>query len=122
PSAVAAVGRALAPLRDEGVLLLGSGGLVHNLRSLDWENRDAPPASWAVEFETWVRGRLAVRDDEALLAYRERGPHALRAHPTAEHVDPLFFALGAAAGEPCRSVFDGFEFATLSMGSFAFGR
>ena len=122
PDSVRSLGSVLAPLRDEGVLLVGSGGLVHNLRSLDWENRDAPPESWAVEFETWVRGRLLAADEKGLLAYRSGAPHALRAHPTTEHFDPLFFSVGAAAGDPCRSLFDGFDFGTLSMGSLVFGR
>jgi 4,5-DOPA dioxygenase extradiol len=121
PGALVALGRALSPLREAGVLLVGSGGLVHNLRLLEWEERGAPPAAWAVEFETWVRGRLAAGDEEGLLRYRERAPHPLRAHPTTEHFDPLFFALGAAAGDSCRSLHDGFDFGTLSMGCVAFG-
>jgi 4,5-DOPA dioxygenase extradiol len=122
PASVLAVGRALAPLRDEGILLLGSGGLVHNLRLLEWEERGAPPPAWAAEFETWVRGRLLVRDEEALLRYRETAPHALRAHPTTEHFDPLFFALGAANGDAARAVHEGFEMGSLSLGCVAFGR
>jgi len=122
PASVFAVGRALAPLRGEGMLLLGSGGLVHNLRLLEWEERAAPPPGWAVEFETWVRGRLAVGDDDALVRYREIAPHASRAHPTTEHFDPLFFAFGAADGDPTRSVYEGFEMGSLSLGCVAFGR
>ena len=122
PDLVRTLGSALAPLRDEGILLVGSGGLVHNLRLLEWEERDAPPAGWAVEFETWVRGRLLAQDEAGLLGYRSGAPHALRAHPTTEHFDPLFFTLGAAKGDPCRSLFDGFDFGTLSMGSLVFGR
>ncbi len=121
PSALAALGLALSPLREEGVLLVGSGGLVHNLRLIDWEARDAPPSGWAVEFETWIRGRLVAGDQEGLLLYREKAPHALRSHPTTEHLDPLFFAAGASAGDRCRSLHDGFAFGTLSMGCLAFG-
>ena len=122
PASVFAVGRALAPLRDEGMLLLGSGGMVHNLRLLEWEERGAPPPGWAVEFETWVRGRLAAGEAEALLGYREGAPHASRAHSTTEHFDPLFFALGAGDGDPVRSVYEGFEMGSLSLGCVAFGR
>lgn len=121
PESLRALGRALAPLRGEGILLVGSGGLVHNLRLIDWEERNAPPSPWAVEFETWMRGRLSAGDEKGLLSYREKAPHALRAHPTTEHLDPLFFALGAAEGDPCRSLHDGFEFGSLSMGCLAFG-
>jgi 4,5-DOPA dioxygenase extradiol len=122
PASVFSAGWALAPLRDDGTLLLGSGGLVHNLRLLEWEERGAPPPGWAAEFETWVRGRLAAGDAEALLAYRERAPHAPRAHPTTEHFDPLFFAFGAAAGDAARSFYEGFEMGSLSLGCVAFGR
>ncbi|MCM3876674.1 MAG: dioxygenase [Thermoanaerobaculia bacterium] len=122
PASVLAAGRALAPLRDEGILLFGSGGMVHNLRLLEWEERDAPPPGWAAEFEAWVRGRLGAGDTEALLGYREKAPHAPRAHPTTEHFDPIFFALGAADGDRARSVFEGFEMGSLSLGSVAFGR
>jgi 4,5-DOPA dioxygenase extradiol len=122
PESILAIGRALAPLRADGILLLGSGGMVHNLRLLEWEERDAPPAGWAVEFETWVRGRLAAGDEAGLLRCRELAPNAPRAHPTTEHFDPLLFALGAAEGDPVRSVFDGFEMGSLSLGCVAFGR
>jgi 4,5-DOPA dioxygenase extradiol len=121
PAAVLAAGRALAPLRDDGILLLGSGGMVHNLGLLEWEERGAPPPAWAAEFETWVRGGLAAGDAEALLGYREGAPQALRAHPTTEHFDPLFFGLGAAEGDPVRSVYEGFEMGSLSLGCVAFG-
>lgn len=121
PAALASLGRALSPLRDEGVLLVASGGLVHNLRLIDWEARDASPSVWAVEFETWIRGRLAAGDEGGLLRYRQEAPHALRAHPTTEHLDPLFFAAGASAGDRCRSLYEGFAFGTLSMGCLAFG-
>ncbi len=104
------------------MLLLGSGGLVHNLRLLEWEERGAPPPGWAVEFETWVRGGLAAGDTEALLGYREGAPNAARAHPTTEHFDPLFFALGAANGDPVSSVYEGFEMGGLSLGCLTFGR
>ncbi len=121
PASLVALGRALSPLREEGVLLVGSGGLVHNLGLLEWEERDAPPATWAVEFETWVRNRLPAHDEKDLLGYRARAPHGPRAHPTTEHFDPLFAILGAAGGDPVRSVHEGFEYGTLSMGCVSFG-
>ncbi len=69
----------------------------------------------------WVRARLARADRDTLLSYRARAPQADRAHPTTEHFDPLFFALGAADGDPVRSVFEGFEMGSLSLGCLAFG-
>jgi 4,5-DOPA dioxygenase extradiol len=89
------IGRALAPLADEGVLILGSGGVSHNLR--EWSS--VPPGSsptWMTEFVAWVRNALETRDHAALMDYVTQAPHAARNHPTDEHFLPLFVALGAA--------------------------
>ncbi len=92
-----ALGRALAPLRGQGVLLIGSGSITHNLH--DWnhyaEGREAP---YVRPFIDWVEQRLAADDADALLDYRRQAPHAERAHPTDEHLQPLHFAMGAAGG------------------------
>lgn len=91
------MGQALAALRDEGVLIVGSGQFTHNLREMD---RGAAPeqiAPWAADFVDWTKDRIAARDWPALLDYRAQAPHAVRAHPTDEHFLPLFVALGAAA-------------------------
>src|SRR6478672_11467359 len=95
-----ALGQALAPLREDGVLLLGSGGFVHNLGDLDWQHPNASMPEWAREFVDWMRARLATGDVDALLDWALRAPHARRAHPTPEHLWPLFFALGAAGPAP----------------------
>jgi len=117
------LGRAVAPLADEGVLLVGSGHMTHNLR--DWLRGayDAPVASYAREFQSWVDGRIRVGDYEALIEYRSNAPHAVRAHPTDEHFLPLFFALGAAgtASRPQR-VYDAIEGGALAMDTYAFER
>src|SRR5258708_20354662 len=88
------LGQALAPLRQQGVLVLGSGSLTHNLREIF----DGPAASatYAVEFTEWVRLRVQEQDLAGLMDYRRRAPHALRAHPTEEHFLPLLIALGAS--------------------------
>jgi 4,5-DOPA dioxygenase extradiol len=78
------LGRRLAPLRNDGVLILGSGGLVHNLGRLDWSERSRPP-TWALEFEDWARGVLAAGDLDALTAFRSKAPALELAHPTLEH-------------------------------------
>ena len=95
-----AVGRALAPLRDEGVLVIGSGGFVHNLGDLDWQHPEAPMRAWARDFAEWMRARLEAHDLPALLDWQQRAPHARHAHPTVEHLMPLFVALGAARRRP----------------------
>ena len=89
------IGRALAPLADEGVLILGSGGVSHNLREWGSVPQGSPPASMT-EFVAWVRQALARGDHDALIDYVKQAPHAVRNHPTNEHFLPLFVALGAA--------------------------
>ena len=116
-----AIGQALAPLRDEGVLVLGSGGFVHNLGDLDWEHKDAPLAPWAQEFGDWMHAMLSARDWPALLDWQQRAPHARHAHPTVEHLMPLFVALGAAGETPdVRTIHRSHEFGSLALDAFAF--
>ena len=92
------LGEALRPLRDEGVLILASGGATHNLRELSRQRGNPVPQPWTVEFNEWLADALKSRRTEDLVAYRERAPHAVRNHPTDEHLIPLFVALGA--GDP----------------------
>ncbi|MBN7137843.1 dioxygenase [Lysobacter enzymogenes] len=116
-----AVGQALAALRDEGVLVIGSGGFVHNLGDLDWGRREAPMPDWAAEFAAWMHAALAAGDREALLDWEARAPHARRAHPTVEHLMPLFVALGAAGDEPtARTIHRSHEMGSLALDAFAF--
>ncbi|WP_386810642.1 DODA-type extradiol aromatic ring-opening family dioxygenase [Lysobacter koreensis] len=116
-----AVGQALAPLRDEGVLVIGSGGFVHNLGDLDWAHKDAPLAPWAAEFGDWMHAALAARDLPALLDWQQRAPHARHAHPTVEHLMPLFVALGAAGDTATvRTLHRSHEFGSLALDAFAF--
>jgi 4,5-DOPA dioxygenase extradiol len=119
-----ALGRLLAPLRDEGILILGSGGAVHNLRALDWNNRSGI-TDWAGAFDQWLTDRIAAGDLSALSDYRAKAPNATVAHPSEEHIMPLFVALGAAAGKgpdaPGRQIHRSFTFGSLSMSSYAWG-
>jgi 4,5-DOPA dioxygenase extradiol len=109
------VGRALRPLRDRGVLILGSGNVVHNLGTADLENRDAPAEAWSREFDAWARDRLLAWDLPAL-ALPESGPHGRAAHPTREHYAPIMVVAGAADPRPVVGFpWEGFEHATLSM-------
>ena len=116
------VGRALAPLASEGVLIVGSGHLTHNLRDWMMSRGQAAHAPYAQKFQRWVFDRLAAHDVDALAAYRQQAPDAVRAHPTEEHFLPLFVALGAAGpdAEPER-VFAGFEGNALVMDAYRFG-
>jgi 4,5-DOPA dioxygenase extradiol len=114
------LGQALRPLREQGVLILGSGGLVHNLMELQWGAEDARPAPWAAQFDAWMAERLAAGDVASLLDYRDRAPQAARAAPTTEHLDPLFVVLGAAReGERPVTLFEGFQYGSLGLRSVA---
>ena len=90
PTALFSLGRALAPLRREGVLIVGSGFLTHNLRTVDFRP-DAPTPAWASEFDAWAADVLARRDVDALLDYRERAPGVRQALPTHEHFVPVWW-------------------------------
>lgn len=118
PAAHLALGRALRPLADEGVLVIGTGSITHNLGDVVRWEESAPVAAWASEFDEWVAQRLAVGDVEALLDYRRQAPRAAHAHPSEEHLMPLFVALGA--GGPASATYRGFTYGTLSMASYAF--
>lgn len=116
-----AVGRALASLRAEGVLVLASGGATHNLRLLRRTAR-ATPDPWAQAFDDWLAARIEAGDTAALLTWRADAPHAVTAHPRSEHLLPLFVALGAGGeGARGKALHRGFELGNLSMAAFAFG-
>ncbi|WP_233864800.1 DODA-type extradiol aromatic ring-opening family dioxygenase [Paraburkholderia adhaesiva] len=91
-----AIGRALRALRDEGVMVIGSGQITHNLRAADFSARPEDADPRVAEFTDWFEDRLAARDIDTLLDYRHRAPHAQLMHPTDEHLLPVFAALGAA--------------------------
>jgi 4,5-DOPA dioxygenase extradiol len=120
PDALVGMGRALAPLREKGVLLFGSGGLVHNLRLLRWNDPFGPPEPWAAAFSAWVDERLLALDASLLGTYASAAPHADLAVPTSEHFDPVFFVLGVRnERDRLESVYEGFRYGTLSLRSFA---
>jgi 4,5-DOPA dioxygenase extradiol len=113
------MGQALAPLRQRGVLVIGSGSLTHNLYEFRQYIRDP---EYAQAFVDWVRAAVAARDVAALVDYRRRAPYAERAHPTEEHYLPLLVATGASfATDAARLVEGGMTYGVLSMDSFAFG-
>jgi 4,5-DOPA dioxygenase extradiol len=115
------LGRSLAPLRDQGVLIVGSGFTTHNLRELRPDPDAAPPA-WSAEFDEWTDRAVRGGDVDALLDFRAKAPAARIAHPRTEHFAPLFVALGADAGDASdrRAVIDGYWLG-LAKRSFQFG-
>lgn len=114
------LGRALARLSTEGILLLGSGHMTHNLRDWMLNQHQTEPVPYAREFQTWVHDRIDTGEHEALLDYRSRAPHAVRAHPTEEHFLPLFFALGAGShNAKTEWIYSGIEAGVLAMDAFA---
>jgi 4,5-DOPA dioxygenase extradiol len=116
PEDIAAVGKALAALRDRSVLLAGSGGIVHNLRRVRFDDKRAPVDAWAKEFDGWVAERAQRLDLTGLATYAGRAPQAALAVPTSEHFDPLFFVLGAGVpGDRVASFYEGFHHGNLSM-------
>jgi 4,5-DOPA dioxygenase extradiol len=116
------LGRALRPLRDDGILIACTGGIVHNLSRVRMADKNAPVDFWAAEFDSWVAEQVAARKLEKLFDYRRTAPHARLSVPTTEHFDPLFIALGAAwPDDPIDTIFEGFHHGNLSMRSFSMG-
>lgn len=115
------LGRRLAPLAGEGVLILASGGAVHNLRQFQIDSRN--PADWAVAFDDWLAERIIAGDVEALLDYRRLKPEGRMAHPREEHFLPLFVALGASVAGASkgkgRPLHRSFAHGSISMAAFA---
>jgi 4,5-DOPA dioxygenase extradiol len=110
PDRLLELGRRLRPLRDEGVLIVGSGFTTHGLPFLrDWRE-DAPAPGWSAEFDAWAAETLARGAVDELAEFRTRAPGMPYAHPTIEHFSPLFVALGASSdpGQSPRQVIDGY--------------
>jgi 4,5-DOPA dioxygenase extradiol len=115
------LGRALAPLADDGVLIVASGHATHNLRDWMMNRQRQETLHYAKAFADWMHDRLAACDTEALVNYRDEAPDAVRAHPTEEHFLPLFVALGAAGdGARAERVVEGFEGGALALDAYRF--
>ncbi len=114
------LGQVLAPMRDQGVLILGSGSMTHNL--YEFRELASKPEAYVVEFTKWVRQTVQSKDASRLMDYRRLAPHALRAHPTEEHFLPLLLAMGASANDETVEVLNGgIDHCVLSMESYAWG-
>lgn len=127
PEQLYAMGQALAGLREQGVLIVASGSMTHNLREFFGSQPawDATPAPHVQEFSAWVEQALLAQDRARLFDYRTQAPQATRAHPTDEHFLPLYFALGAAGwGQPGAAQPDYFNrevlYRYLAMDAIAF--
>lgn len=120
PLQLFALGEALSSLREAGVLIVGSGSLTHNLHEF---RSGTDEDNYANEFSNWIWQRLAAGELDLLFDYRAQAPHAARAHPTNEHLLPLFFALGAAGADRSRitRLEGGVSHGVISMDSFVFG-
>jgi 4,5-DOPA dioxygenase extradiol len=115
-----AVGQALRALRDEGVMVLASGSLTHNLRALDWRGGpDAPVSGWAKAFIDWVAAAVDEGRTEDLLNYRRLAPEAVKNHPADEHFLPFFVALGAG-DLPGRRLHASVTMGALAMDAYSF--
>lgn len=114
------LGKLLAHWRQHGVVIVGSGSLTHNLYEFRQHARDAE--EYAQEFTRWVRRTIEHRDEQSLIEYRSKAPHAQRAHPTEEHFLPLLVAFGASHDEEAMDVLEGgVTHGVLSMESYAWG-
>jgi 4,5-DOPA dioxygenase extradiol len=110
------IAKRLAPLRDEGVLIIGSGNLVHNLHTYAWGDHRVEPFDWAVRFEKQVREFLVSGDYAPLIAYEELGRDALLSIPTPEHYLPLLYVLAVRKpGEPVTFPIEGVDGGSVSM-------
>ncbi len=119
PALQTRVGRALASLREHGILLIGSGSITHNLRELDWHAGPESVEPWARDFRDWMIDKLAADDETALHDYRQQAPNAVRSHPSDEHLLPLYFARGA--GGVFSVAHQGFTMGALGMDIYRFG-
>jgi 4,5-DOPA dioxygenase extradiol len=122
PAEHMAIGQQLKGLRDRGVLIVGSGNIVHNLRAARWDSRSNEAYDWAVEFDGKTAERIQKGDAAALADFQKLGGLARLAHPTYDHYLPLLHAVGATdPGEPVRFFNESFQLASISMRSVIWG-
>ena len=114
------VGQALAPLREQGVLIIGSGAMTHDLRRMRSADPNGPEAPDVAAFTGWMSQALTEGRTDDLLAYRDRAPYGKAQHPTPEHLLPLFVALGAGGGA-ARQLHESVRYGFLRMDAWGFG-
>lgn len=110
PAELFTVGQRLSPLREEGVLIIGSGFFTHNLSRVTLADPQVEAPTWSAEFDHWGAEALAARDFDALLDFQHKSPSARLAHPRTEHFAPLFVSMGASLSttDTPTSVIDGY--------------
>lgn len=121
------IGQVLQTLRDEGVLIIGSGSLTHNLYEARGQAVDAEVPSWVSDFGDWFKDKLdhnfCNEQRSALLDYRKQAPFAVRNHPTEEHLLPLFVAMGAAGeGAKAQQLHTSYQYGVLAMDVYGFNK
>lgn len=113
------IGRALAALREQDIMIIGSGGTVHNLRRIQWNASN--PEDWAVSFDDWLHSKLVSWDLEALFNYHAEAPYARDAVPTNEHFIPLLLAMGSGDHKRrATCIYQDYQMGTLSLGCWQF--
>ncbi len=119
PALQTRIGHVLGGLRAQGILLIGSGSITHNLGELDWHAGPQSVEPWAKAFRDWMVDKLVADDEAALHDYRKQAPYAVRSHPSDEHLLPLYFARGA--GGQVSIAHQGFTMGALGMDIYRFG-
>jgi 4,5-DOPA dioxygenase extradiol len=110
---------ALKKMREKGVLVVGSGNIVHNLGRLDWQNINAKPFDWAIEFDELVKGKLTTNDFKALVNYNQFGKLAQLSIPSNDHYLPMLYTLGLAdKNEQVKYLYEGIQYGSISMRCF----
>jgi 4,5-DOPA dioxygenase extradiol len=121
PEDLLKIGTSLSSLRKQGILLIGSGNVVHNLKAAKFNEKYAPVDNWAMELDEWIGQKLKEQDIQSLLEYQEKAPNPKRGIPTTEHFFPLFFVLGAMTQKDhFVDIYQGFHYGNISMRCFAF--
>ncbi len=116
------IGEAIASLRSQNILIIGSGAMTHSFKGLSMPGRDGQPPQWAQEFSDWMNEAAASGNNEALLHYRARAPYAEENHPSDEHLLPFFAAVGAGGGAPGQRLHSDSMYRTVMMDMYAFGQ
>ncbi len=114
------MGKKLKSLREQGIMIVGSGNIVHNLRKINWTEK-SEPYPWSVEFDLWVKEKLEKREDRALVHDYLKTDAGKLSVPTPEHYLPLLYVLGASEGEKPTFVFDEIHYSSIGMRSFVIG-
>ncbi len=115
------IGKALAPLRDEGVLIIGSGAVTHNISGIRKMGKGQLPETYASKFSEWVREKIESRLLVELFEYQDKAPFASRNHPSPDHFLPIFVTLGAASKEPWCRIHSSWTYSVLAMDIYRFG-